>query len=67
MQDQSNQPPEMDARLKRALSHPRRQEVLSCVMKKRDGTRTGEKEIADALGLFVAEVKYHLMVCVTPT
>ena len=62
MQDESNRPPEMDAQLKRALSHPRRQEVFSYIMKKGDGTRTDEREIADALGLTVPKVKYHLMV-----
>jgi DNA-binding transcriptional ArsR family regulator len=62
MQDESNRPPEMDPHLKRALSHPGRQEILSYLMQKRDGTRTAGREIAEALGLSVAKVRYHLTV-----
>lgn len=57
-----NRPPEMDQLLTRALSHPKRREVLAYLMGKREGTGTSEGDLADAFGLTAARLKYHLTV-----
>jgi DNA-binding MarR family transcriptional regulator len=60
--DETNeQLPKMDPLLQRALSHPRRMAMLGYLMQKRDAG-TGEAELADALDLSLAKVKYHLLV-----
>lgn len=60
MQDESNWPDQIDPLLKRALSHPKRLEILGYLAQKRDGTSEGE--LADALGLTVSLTLYHLRV-----
>jgi DNA-binding transcriptional ArsR family regulator len=62
MQDESNWPPEMDARLRRALSHSKRVEILSYLTQKRDRTGTSEGELSSALGLGIRLAEYHLRV-----
>lgn len=60
--DKANQQlPKMDPLLQRALSHPRRLAMLGYLMQKRsEGTE--EAELADALDLAPAKVRYHLKV-----
>jgi DNA-binding transcriptional ArsR family regulator len=60
MQDDSPPPHQIDPWLKRALSTPKRVEVLGYLMKKRKGTSEGE--LADALGMTVPLALYHLRV-----
>lgn len=57
MQDESKQPPTNPV-IKRALSHPKRLEMLGYLTGKEGGTE--EDELADALGLTPPLVKYHL-------
>jgi DNA-binding transcriptional ArsR family regulator len=51
----------MDPLLQRALSHPKRLAMLGYLMQKQ-GEGTDEIELADALDLSLAKVKYHLRV-----
>ncbi len=46
--------------VKQALSHPERFGMLDCIARREAGM--GEGELADALGLARAKVKYHLTV-----
>lgn len=62
MPDESHRPPEMDARFKRALSHPKRVEILDYLIQKKDVTGTSERELSSALGLGIRLVEYHLKV-----
>lgn len=52
----------MDALLRRALEHTRRTEILGYLMQKKGDGGTEESELADSLGLTMAEVGYHLKV-----
>lgn len=62
MADASNQPaPQIDPLIRRALSHPKRTAMLGYLMQKR-GRGTEEAELADALGLSMVRVRYHLTV-----
>jgi DNA-binding transcriptional ArsR family regulator len=60
MQDEGKHP-QADPVLKRALSHPRRLEVLDYLMQKKEAG-TGEAELAEALDLSSPRVGYHLLV-----
>lgn len=60
VQDQNRQPNPTEAMLKRALSHPKRLEILGCLTKKEAGT--SEEELIEALGLTPSRVRYHLAV-----
>jgi len=62
MQDESNRIRQIDPLLKRALSHPKRVEILDYLTRKGDGVRTRRTELARVLGLSAVEVKYHLRV-----
>lgn len=62
MQDESNRPPQIEPRLKQALSHPMRIEILGYLMQSRDGMGTSERELAAALDLTVSQAEYHLTV-----
>lgn len=55
-------PRQTDPSLKRALSHPKRREILGYLMGKRDRAGTSERELADAFGLAVSQAAYHLWV-----
>ena len=46
----------------RALSHPRRVEILDYLMRKGNGTGTRQTELVRALDLSEIELKYHLLV-----
>jgi len=46
--------------VERALSHPERFEMLDCIKQRKTGVSEGE--LADALGLSRAKVRYHLTV-----
>jgi DNA-binding transcriptional ArsR family regulator len=59
MRDESKQPP-TDSVIKRALSHPKRLEILGYLRQK--GTGTDEAELVTALDLTAPRVKYHLSV-----
>jgi DNA-binding transcriptional ArsR family regulator len=59
MRDESKQPPTSPV-IKRALSHPKRLEMLGYLRQK--GTGTDEAELVTALGLDAPRVKYHLSV-----
>lgn len=59
MRDEGKQPSPKDPVLKRALSHPNRQAMLSYLMEKQ-GTETDEAELIEALDLSAPRVKYHL-------
>jgi DNA-binding transcriptional ArsR family regulator len=59
MRDESKQPP-TDSVVKRALSHPKRLEMLGYLRQK--GTGTDEAELVTALDLTAPRVKYHLSV-----
>jgi DNA-binding transcriptional ArsR family regulator len=54
----------MDAQIKRVLAHPRRAEILSYLIQKMGANAhdAGEAELADALGLDMSLVKYHLTI-----
>jgi predicted ArsR family transcriptional regulator len=52
----------MDLQTQRALTHPKRTEILAYLMQKRGEEGTGEGELADSLDLAAAQVKYHLTV-----
>lgn len=54
----------MDVQIKRALEYPRRTEILGYLVRKMGLGEKGadEAELADALGLTRAKVKYHLTV-----
>ncbi len=58
MKDQQEQP--AGSLVKQALSHPERSDMLGCITQR--GSGMGEGELADALGLTRAKVKYHLTV-----
>jgi DNA-binding transcriptional ArsR family regulator len=60
MQEENNPPLQIDPRLRGAVLHPRRIEILSYLLRKRDGTR--ELELGKALGLPFPQVEYHLKV-----
>ena len=60
MQGTSKQPNSSEPTIKRALGHPKRVEMLGCLMQK--GAGMDEGELAEALGLTFPLVKYHLMV-----
>lgn len=60
MQDESKQP-QTDPVFERALSHPKRLEMLGYLRQKK-GTGTDEEELAEALDLSAAKVNYHLSV-----
>lgn len=61
MPDDNNQSHQIDdARLKGAVLHPRRLEILNLLSRKPDGTR--ELELVKALGLPLPQVEYHLKV-----
>jgi DNA-binding transcriptional ArsR family regulator len=62
MSHDSSQPHQMDPRLKRALAHRLRLEILGYLMKRRGGTGTGERELGDAFGMNIRLVEYHLKV-----
>lgn len=62
MQDESNRPDPIGPLLERALSHPKRVEILDYLTRKGDGARTRRTELARLLGLSDAKVKYHLRV-----
>lgn len=62
MSHDSNQPHELDLRLKRALAHRRRLEIFGYLMQKRAGRGTGEQELADTFGMNIRLVEYHLKV-----
>jgi len=62
MQDESNRPDPIGPLLKRALSHPKRVEILDYLTRKGDGTGMRRTELARVLGLSAAKVKYHLRV-----
>lgn len=51
----------MDPLLQRALSHPKRVALLGYLTRKRSKA-TDETELAEALDLSLAKVKYHLRV-----
>ncbi len=59
MQDEGK--PQTDPVLERALSHPKRLEMLGYLMQKK-GTVTDEAELVEALDLSTPRVKYHLLV-----
>jgi DNA-binding transcriptional ArsR family regulator len=59
MRDESKQPP-TDSVIKRALSHPKRLEMLGYLRQK--GTGTDEAELVTALDLATPRVRYHLSV-----
>ena len=60
--DKANQQlPKMDPLLRRALSHPKRLAMLGYLMQRRDSGTDGA-ELADALDLSLAKVRYHLRV-----
>lgn len=50
--------------MKRALTHPKRAEILACLMQKMvlGGEGADEVELADALSLTRTKVRYHLTV-----
>jgi DNA-binding transcriptional ArsR family regulator len=60
MQDERKQPP-TDPVLERALSHPKRLEMLGYLAQKK-GVGTDEAELIEALDLALPRVKYHLLV-----
>ena len=60
MQNQNRQPGPAEPVLKRALSHPKRLEILGSLMQKKLGT--DEEELVEALGLVASTVRYHLTV-----
>jgi DNA-binding transcriptional ArsR family regulator len=49
----------MDVRTQRVLAHPKRTEILGCLVQK-EGADAGE--LADSLDLATAQVEYHLTV-----
>lgn len=52
----------MDAKIQRALVHPKRTKILGYLMQRESEAGTDENELADSLGLTTANVKYHLTV-----
>jgi DNA-binding transcriptional ArsR family regulator len=62
MQDESNRPDPIGPLLERALSHPKRVEILDYLTRKEDGRGARRTELARILGLSAANVKYHLRV-----
>jgi predicted ArsR family transcriptional regulator len=61
LNEENQQLPRMDPLLQRALSHPKRLAMLGYLTQKRsEGTE--EVELADALELSPAKVRYHLKV-----
>ncbi len=60
MQDQSNRPRQIDPRLKGAVLHPKRLEILDYLIRKRNGV--SELELGKALGLQLRQAEYHLWV-----
>jgi len=58
MQDQSQESSFQDTALKQAVSHPKRLEMLGYLAGKKTGI--DQVELADALGLNLPLVKYHL-------
>jgi len=60
MQGEGKQP-QTDPVLERALSHPKRLEMLGYLMQKK-GTGTDEAELVEALDLSALRVKYHLAI-----
>jgi len=48
--------------LQRALSHRPRLELLVFLMERRDGKPTSEQELAEAFGMGIPLVEYHLKV-----
>jgi DNA-binding transcriptional ArsR family regulator len=61
MHDEGKQSNPSGSALKRALSHPRRLEILDCLMQKK-GVGTDEADLAEALDLSAPRVRYHLSV-----
>jgi|GEM_PF-1052707 len=53
--------PQTDPVFERALSHPKRLDMLGYLMQK-NGTGTDEAELVEALDLSAPRVKYHLLV-----
>jgi predicted ArsR family transcriptional regulator len=60
MQGESKESSFQDTALKRAVSHPRRLEMLDLLAKKETGI--DQVELAEALGLNPSLVKYHLRI-----
>jgi DNA-binding transcriptional ArsR family regulator len=60
MQEESNQSPNMDAKIQTALSHPKRAEIFGRLTQKKDGTR--EEELAEEFDMGIRLVEYHLKV-----
>lgn len=54
----------MDVQIKKALGHPKRTEILGYLMQTMGVAEQGadEVELADALGMTSAKVRYHLTV-----
>lgn len=62
MQDDASHLHNLDPRLRRALIHPSRREILGHLMRKPDGSATTERELAEAFGMAIPLVEYHLKV-----
>ena len=60
MQDEDNQPPNMDAQIRKALTHPKRTEIFGYLIREKDGTSEGE--LADEFDMGIPLVTYHLKV-----
>lgn len=52
----------MDTQVRRALSHPKRTEILGYLVRKRDGAGATEVELAIAFGMGRRVVEYHMKV-----
>ena len=54
--------PDMNTQIQRALSHPKRTEILGFLMQKRDATGASKEEIAAACDIGGRALEYHLKV-----
>jgi hypothetical protein len=62
MRYENNQPADMGVQAKRALSHPKRMEILGYIEQRPSKAGARKTEIATALGLGGPLLEYHLKV-----